>query len=185
MAPRDAGRQTSLVDYQTLHNEAEIQLVSATDDEPSDLALAAVARREGVEFLLRGEVIEGRNETADDGEHDSLTISWCLTSLQNGSTGGGIPITIDTEQAVDRYPDLALSSSRDEVLTTAAVQRELSVADPFDSARTSSNRNRLRDAWQSRRASRQCGRVGRAMGRRREDLVRGGRALSDTDSCDS
>ena len=130
MAPRDSGRQTTLLDIHALQNESEIQLVSATEDEPSDVALASVARREGVAFLLRGEVMEGSQETADQDQHDSLTISWCLTSLEDGTSGGGIPVTIDTEQAVDRYPDLAFSSSRDDVLTTAAVRESYRLLTP-------------------------------------------------------
>lgn len=130
MTPRDSGRQTTLVDSNALENKSEIQLVSATDDEPSDLALASVARREGMEFLLRGEVMEGSQKAAEGGDHDSLTISWCLTSLENDTSGGGIPVTIDTEQAVDRYPDLALNSSRDDVLTTAAVRESYRLLTP-------------------------------------------------------
>ena len=45
MAPRDDGRQTHLVDYRALQNQAEIQLVSASDREPNDVAIASVARR--------------------------------------------------------------------------------------------------------------------------------------------
>ena len=130
MTPTDFGRQTTLVDSNALQNNSGIQLVSATDDEPSDVALASVARREGVEFLLRGEVMEGSETATDSDDHDSLTISWCLTSLENGTSGGGIPVTIDTEQAVNRYPDLAFSNSRDDVLTTAAVRESYRLLTP-------------------------------------------------------
>lgn len=128
--PRDVGRQTNLVDYRTLQDRSEIQLVSSTDDEPNDLVLASVARREGAEFLLRGEVIESRHAMSERTEHDSLTVSWRLTSLEDVSSGGGIPITVDTQQAIDRYPDLALSGSRDEVLTTAAVRESYRLFTP-------------------------------------------------------
>ena len=139
MAPRDPGRQTTLVDYAALQEKSEIQLVSATDDEPNDLALASVSRREGAEFLLRGEVMEGSraprieeagSETSNQEDAEALTISWCLTSLEDGELGGGVPISIDTQQAIDRYPDLALSGSRDEVLTTAAVRESFRLLTP-------------------------------------------------------
>ncbi len=131
MAPRDSGRQTELLDFRTLPDHSSIRLVSAADGEPNDLVLASVASREGADFLLRGEVME--SQRADDGNKpvdDSLTISWRLTSLTDDCRGGGFPITVDIETAIARYPDLALSTSREEVLTTAAVRESYRLLTP-------------------------------------------------------
>ncbi len=131
MAPSDSGRQIQLVDCQALQESSPIQLVSATDQEPSDIVLASVARREGADFLLRGEVMEnqraGDDETPED---DSLTISWRLTSLADDCRGGGFPITVDIETAIELYPDLALSNGHEEVLTTAAVRESYRLLAP-------------------------------------------------------
>jgi tetratricopeptide (TPR) repeat protein len=131
MAPRDSGRQTRLVDCRELQGSTSVQLVSATDQEPNDLVLASIARREGADFLLRGEVME--NQRMGDGKtpvDDSLTISWRLTSLADDCRGGGFPVTVDVESAIDRYPDLALNAGHEEVLATAAVRESYRLLTP-------------------------------------------------------
>jgi hypothetical protein len=130
LAPRDTGRRIALVDYQHLRNETGVKLVSATDEQVNDLAVAAVARRQGAQFLLRGEVIESRSTDHNEAFHDALTISWRLTSLEDGNAGGGFPVSIDTQTAIERYPDLALSNSRDEVLSTAVVRETFRLMTP-------------------------------------------------------
>lgn len=121
-APRDAGRVTTLIDAETLRNQSEIELVSATDDQPNDLALAAVARNQQIDFLLRGEVIEDRYPSDEAKPKEQLKISWRLTPLDGEHAGGGSPVVVDAESAIDRYPDLALSNSSQQVLTSAAVR---------------------------------------------------------------
>jgi hypothetical protein len=59
-----------------------------------------------------------------------LTISWCLTSLESGASGGGIPITVTTKKSVERYPDLSLCSSQEDLLTTAAVRETYRLLTP-------------------------------------------------------
>lgn len=135
LAPRDTGRKVTLVDFQELQGETEIELVSATDEQANDLAVASVARRQGAQFLLRGEVLESRSTEKRSSENtdalrDALTISWRLTPLNDDQAGGGFPVSIDVQTAIDRYPDLALSSSRDEVLTTAAVRETFRLLTP-------------------------------------------------------
>jgi hypothetical protein len=126
-APRDAGRVTTLIDAETLHDKSEFKLVSATDEQPNDLALAAVARSQKIDFVLRGEVIEDRHPSDEPKPNPPLKISWRLTALcshPRGShpRGGGSPVVVDAESAVDRYPDLALSSQPEQILTSAAVR---------------------------------------------------------------
>lgn len=145
LAPNDRGRHTQMIDFRVLQAKTEIQLVSATNDEPNDLALAWVARNEGANYLLRGEIIEGRGGASDANRQDSLasdslasdslsgnslTISWRLTSLEDGESGGGMPVTVDTKTAIEKYPDLGFLGSRDEVLTTAAVRESFRLLAP-------------------------------------------------------
>ena len=122
-APAEPGRETSLIDAMTLQGKSEIQLVSASDSEPNDVALASVAKREGAEFLLRGEIIQTRTALRPKSEEDrTLKISWRLTALDNIHPGGGSPVVVDVRSAIDRYPDLAVVSDYDEVLINAAVR---------------------------------------------------------------
>lgn len=123
MSPNDAGRQLELMDYQSLPASDLIQLVSLIEDEPNDLALASVARRNGAQYLLRGELIETRRATGrKEEEADSLTISWCLLSLEEGGQVDGQPIAVSTASAMERYPDLAVLDNPNDVLVTAAVR---------------------------------------------------------------
>lgn len=120
--PNDPGRRVELVDYQTLKRGAAVQLVSATDQEVNDVALASLARRSGAHFLLRGEVFERRGGNPEDAMQDQLTISWRLTPLVSDRDGGGLPVSVTIDTALKRYPDLALLSATDQILSTAAVR---------------------------------------------------------------
>jgi hypothetical protein len=121
MAPRDAGRATALVDASSLRDSAEIRLVSATDAEPNDVAIASAARREGIDCVLRGEVIENRYPR-EDGNQAKLKVSWRLTSLSDQPTVCGSPVVVDVESAIDRYPDLAFVGDDNQILTAAAAR---------------------------------------------------------------
>ncbi len=134
-APRDAGRETELVDAKSLQPKTHIQLVSATDQAPNDVALAAVARREEIDFVLRGEILADRYASHRDGEpltsDQPLTISWRLTSLTENRPAGGQPVTVDIESAVDRYPDLGLAADKDSLLATAMSRDTLRLITPW------------------------------------------------------
>lgn len=120
MTPNDAGRATTLVNASNLKDTAEIRLVSATDAEPNDVALASAARREGIDFVLRGEVIEDRYPSGSGEQDVKLKISWRLTSLGDQPTVMGSPVVVDVDSAIDRYPDLAFVGDVKQILTTAA-----------------------------------------------------------------
>lgn len=119
MAPADSGRETTFIQSESLQDKSEIQLVSWSDEEPNDVALASVARQEGIDYVLRGEVLENRIQR--DGE-DPLIVSWQLTSIAENRSAGGRPIVVETESAIDRYPDLAFASERESLLANAAVR---------------------------------------------------------------
>ena len=120
--PSDPGRQMTMVGAGEMQRGSEIQLVSA-DDLPNDLAVASVARRRGIDYLLRGEVISGRNRSVSpNGANRTLAVSWRLTGLDGIHAGGGKPVVVDAKTAIDRYPDLALVGDLDEILTKAMVR---------------------------------------------------------------
>ena len=120
LAPRDSGRVTQLANSESLQQQNAIRLASATDEEPSDLMLASVARQEEVDFLLRGQILEQRFPGPEPENH--LTVSWRLTSLQGQQTPEGAPVVVDRDSAIEAYPDLALQTDTQQILTTAAVR---------------------------------------------------------------
>lgn len=129
-APQDDGRRTTLVDADTLRSKSQIRLVSATDDEPNDLALASLARRQGFDYLLRGEVMESRQPNVQPDAEQELKISWRLIGITDKSFAGGSPVVVDAESSIDRYPDLALSSQLDQQLANAAARDTLRLITP-------------------------------------------------------
>ena len=122
MAPSDAGRAFVIVDAESFQEKTQIRLVSASDDEINDLAIASVARREGADFLLRGEVIEDRNGVKDGDAPRTLKVSWRLQSLDGQETVEGMPIVVDLDSAIERYPDLAVMSDVESALASAVVR---------------------------------------------------------------
>ncbi len=131
MAPRDAGRKVTLIDAESLQSKTKIQLVSSIDDQPNDLALAAVARREGIDFVLRGEVLEYRYESDPEQQDKRLKVSWRLTSLSENHRSGGKPVVVGAESAIQKYPDLAGLSDADELLTRAVVRDTFRLITPW------------------------------------------------------
>jgi len=130
-APSDSGRQMTLVGAAEMQRGSEIQLVSAVDDLPNDLVVASIARRQGIDYLLRGEVISDRNRSQPaDPTHQTLKVSWSLTGLDAMHPGGGRPIVVDPKTAVDRYPDLALIGDPAEIMTQAMVRETYRLITP-------------------------------------------------------
>lgn len=120
MTPSDVGRATTLLDASALRDTAQIRLVSADDGEPNDVALAAASRREGIDFVLRGEVIQDRYAKPIAAQGRKLKVSWRLTSLAAPQAVLGSPVVVDNQSAIDHYPDLALVGDEDQILTAAA-----------------------------------------------------------------
>jgi hypothetical protein len=129
-APRDSGRETTLIDAASLQSKTKIRLVSATDDQPNDLALASVARREGVDYVLRGEVIENRYATQTPDPNAKLKISWRLAALDGKSPVNGKPVVVDVKSAIERYPDLGVLSDADQILSSAAARETFRLMTP-------------------------------------------------------
>ncbi len=101
MAPRDAGRDN---DRWSMHRACETRPRSNSSQqptrEPNDLALASAARREGIDCVLRGEVIERSPPQRIRNNTDQLKVSWRLTSLDDQPPAvGGSPVVVDVESA--------------------------------------------------------------------------------------
>ncbi len=63
MVPSDAGRATTILASEDLEFDTNVQLASATDEGPSDVALASIAKRAGIDYLLRGQVVSNQAGT--------------------------------------------------------------------------------------------------------------------------
>jgi len=131
--PKDNGRKLQLIDGSRLKSFGAIQLVSASSDEPNDVVLASVARRQGADFLLRGELVDRaqRTKKPQDASIEALAISWRLTPLDQQSPAKGRPVSVDLETAIDRYPDLRLQSDPQLILTAAIARESFRLFSPF------------------------------------------------------
>jgi tetratricopeptide (TPR) repeat protein len=124
--PRDTGRMLSFIDAGNLQERSPIQLASYADEGTNDVVLASVARNEGIDYLLRGEILSERSARADAVKR--LTVSWRLMSLDPNNPSlpakhvGGLPVVVELESAVKKYPDLAIISDQETMLAKAAAR---------------------------------------------------------------
>ena len=139
-APKDPGRQLHMVSRKEMvacesrhraQSNTGIQLVSALEEIPNDLAVASIARHQGIDYVLRGEVIQKRHASQQNqADLGALSVSWRLTGLDGESSGGGHPIILDVKKARKLYPDLAFVSDLNEVLTQAMVRETFRLITP-------------------------------------------------------
>lgn len=144
-APTDQGRSTQLISVSTLQQYAEsdslsdIALVSYSPHDQSDLALASTARRQGIDFILRGEILSERGPRAISEAGKRLAVSWRLMPVRPASSDGqtgaegiamGKPVVIELDSALERYPDLRLAADQDSVMQTALVRETLPLFTP-------------------------------------------------------
>ncbi|TWT69844.1 tetratricopeptide repeat protein [Crateriforma conspicua] len=113
-APSDAGRQIQLATVDQLPQPPEIQLTSATDAVPSDVALMPIARSEGFDYVLQGRVIEKTHQRIrrdvvpiQNAAPEHITLSWRLLATSGDQPPIGAPLTVHFDDAMQRYPDLA------------------------------------------------------------------------------
>ena len=102
---------------------------------PSDVATAALARSAGLDYILRGEVIQHSQEKPQDATlpfdpDKPVRVSWRLLSVKDNRPVGGKPVVIDGKTAAMRYPDLALSSNPSDALLTALVRESYRLVSP-------------------------------------------------------
>ena len=160
-APRDIGRTVDLVSPEYIPQISAIQLaggVKPSDTEPScgvaqagytlsftdsdltegnsplqsDIAMASVARDQGYDYILRGELLDDRRRAPSTDPKQSLTLSWQLTAIDSdrGERGCGMPVVVDSETAIDLYPDLAMIADPIERLISAASRESLKLITP-------------------------------------------------------
>ncbi len=133
-APSDAGRSVFLVDANQLQSKSAIQLASFSGEGANDVALASVARSEGYDYILRGEILENRHRSPHAPER--LTVSWRLMSLDPAQLGlaakhlGGQPVVVKLDEALEKYPDLAFMEDEATMLATAAARSSYELLTP-------------------------------------------------------
>lgn len=127
-APSDPGRATSLIAAESLPKPETIRLASAFDDEPNDLVLASLSRQSGADYLWRGEVI-GHDQSSLPSS--TLQLSWGLISLSDGGKSTGMPIVVDHEKVLERYPDLAFVQPAEQQLLEGAARDSLQLIAPW------------------------------------------------------
>lgn len=127
-APSDAGRALTAIDPEKLNHSETIRLVSGTSD-VNDIALSSAARRESVDYILRGQVLSRRTTTDVDGDGQAdfdpdvpLAVSWRLMAVADDRHAGGAPVIVDVKSAIETYPDLALVGDPAVQLATASVR---------------------------------------------------------------
>ncbi len=101
-APRDQGRSFQCIDARSLQDNQTIRLVSATEGETSDIANLSLARRQGVDFLLTGEILPQSPAARTTQQHqESLAVSWKLVDVRGPTGSAGMPIVTQHDVAID------------------------------------------------------------------------------------
>lgn len=145
-APDDAGRSTRLIAADSIGQPTNqggmgdlgsgVALVSYDQEDESDLALAETARRQGIDFILRGEILPDRRPKSITDAGKQLTVSWHLMAVdpqEQAEAAGrpsGRPVVVELDSAIQRYPDLAWAVDTDTALQAAAVRDTLPLITP-------------------------------------------------------
>lgn len=151
-APTDQGRVVKLLNHDDIESKTAkkdqslIAQVSYEAAAGNDLAAASTAKREGIDFILRGEILPAGRSLGVKQKEDRMTVSWKLTPVGpnddsgdshsikrsgRGKTGPlGRPIVIDLETAIERYPDLALATDPQTAMRTASVREAMTLIAP-------------------------------------------------------
>ena len=146
-APSDLGRRTTLCDVTDVYKQDQqhrlqsdeagaIALVAYNEETESDLELITVARRQRIDYVLRGEILADRmaRPLADAGNR--LAVSWRLTPTdpnEQASQVGkrlGTPVVVTYEAAIKKYPDLAYVAEKQDVLEVAVIRETLPMICP-------------------------------------------------------
>lgn len=90
----------------------------------SDLAIAAAARRSGIEQLLHGEIVFA---TGHEESTERLAMVWRLVGLTPEATNAGIPLVVDQTSVAAEHPDLLSIVDPHERLRKAMVRETLAL----------------------------------------------------------
>ncbi|MCO8120784.1 hypothetical protein NHH03_03470 [Stieleria sp. TO1_6] len=137
-APTDSGRATQLLSADDVKRTVDplaaggVALVSYDDADQSDLALINTARQQGIDFILRGEILPQRGLSSTDQADQRIAVSWRLLPVQQdgGDQPNGKPVVVNLKSALERYPDLGLAESAEMVLQSAVVRDTLPLITP-------------------------------------------------------
>lgn len=132
-APKDAGRELQMVSATDMNGQGDIQLVRYDGTAPSDVSLHHLAKQQGYDFVLRGQVLQRRhqrirsfgNDDEEDAEPKSaepLILSWQLSDVTGRTAPIGRPISLTLEAALDLHPDLAFAGDEQTSLLAAAAR---------------------------------------------------------------
>jgi hypothetical protein len=99
----DPPSRWQLIAADQLIGQSTVRLVSGFEEEPSDMAVSAAARRQGLRYLLHGEILQA---TGHEDREDKVSLSWRLTGLQPDAESAGMPVTVDEALITQRYPQL-------------------------------------------------------------------------------
>lgn len=98
-----AGGSITLLLPDQLRPQFGIELVSNVEDTSGDLLVAAAARRSGVQYMLRGEIMHATGRPQTD---QQLSVVWRLVGLDAGAGSQAKPISIDQSTIERTHPDL-------------------------------------------------------------------------------
>lgn len=131
-APRDLGRSVAVLAPSDLHPGPALQLVSAVAEYRSDLTLLPLARQQGVDHLLMGEVLvdpaAGRDQDLEPADaaiaQGRLSVVWRLYDVAEARALSSRAVVVDAQSAIERYPDLSVLVADPVELLTAAAGRD-------------------------------------------------------------
>lgn len=114
--PQNGTSKPRLLGQADLQKYSTMRLVSATENEPSDMALMHAARQQKIDYLLTGEILQRRG-TFDAAT--TFTVSWRLLDVGDNRLIGGTPVTVTGETLARDYPQLETRPDRQESLIEA------------------------------------------------------------------
>lgn len=134
-APPEPSRQVQLITQQALQTQSNIQLASAVEQMPSDVALLHAAHQHDIDYLLFGEILQHRRGNTNRSRESSppamkalapfaaqqstgaadtslipaaterVTVSWKLLDVRRNQILGGLPVTISSDEAATNSDD--------------------------------------------------------------------------------
>ncbi|XZE51339.1 hypothetical protein SH139x_002987 [Planctomycetaceae bacterium SH139] len=127
-APPEPSRKVQLITQQALQTQSTIQLASAVEQMPSDVALLHAAHQHDIDYLLFGEILQLRrgnmnrsgessaaatdplapiasqqstvatNASPNPATTEHVTVSWKLLDVRRNQIVGGLPVTVSSDE---------------------------------------------------------------------------------------
>ncbi len=140
-APLDEGRTLQCRDSLSLQSNQTIRLVSAVEGETSDIAILSMARRQGIDYLLTGEIVRqpsiernaihraSQQSIEPDppltiGKNGTLAVSWKLIDVHGRRPDTGVPVVTKYGESVDIQGVASAAASDAWKLITPYVQAD-------------------------------------------------------------